>query len=473
MYLLTVSKKWKQLSLCIFLGIPFFLIPAPGDLAPAGWHVFGIFAATIVGLILKPLPMGAVALLSLTVLCLTHTLELEEALSGFSNSTIWLIVTAFFISRGIIKTGLGERIAYLFVERFGKRTLFLAYSLIASDVLMAPAMPSNTARAGGILAPIVKSLDLAFDSDPEKGTEDRLGRFLVPAIFHTDLVISAIFLTSMAANPMAVSFAGSVAGVQMTWGGWLAVSWLPGVVSVLLVPLLLYRLFPPRLKETPEAPAFARQKLKEMGPLKKEEKAMVAIFLLLILLWAGGHSLGIHETLTAFIGLCLLLLTGVLEWEDVKGEKGAWDTLVWFSVLVMLANQMNAKGMIPWFSREMGLLVSGTGGFTAMTVLPLIYFYSHYLFASGTAHVSAMYAAFLSVMVSAGAPSAMGAYVLAWFSSMFGCLTHYGCGPAPIFFGMGCLTQKEWWKTGFLLSLFHLAVWGGLGCLWGKVIGVW
>lgn len=292
MYLLTVSKKWKQLSLCIFLGITFFLIPAPGDLAPAGWHVFGIFAATIVGLILKPLPMGAVALLSLTVLCLTHTLELEEALSGFSNSTIWLIVTAFFISRGIIKTGLGERIAYLFVERFGKRTLFLAYSLIASDVLMAPAMPSNTARAGGILAPIVKSLDLAFDSDPEKGTEDRLGRFLVPAIFHTDLVISAIFLTSMAANPMAVSFAGSVAGVQMTWGGWLAVSWLPGVVSVLLVPLLLYRLFPPRLKETPEAPAFARQKLKEMGPLKKEEKAMVAIFLLLILLWAGGTQPG-------------------------------------------------------------------------------------------------------------------------------------------------------------------------------------
>ena len=219
---MTVSKKWKQLSLCIFLGITFFLIPAPGDLAPAGWHVFGIFAATIVGLILKPLPMGAVALLSLTVLCLTHTLELEEALSGFSNSTIWLIVTAFFISRGIIKTGLGERIAYLFVERFGKRTLFLAYSLIASDVLMAPAMPSNTARAGGILAPIVKSLDLAFDSDPEKGTEDRLGRFLVPAIFHTDLVISAIFLTSMAANPMAVSFAGSVAGVQMTWGGFRA-----------------------------------------------------------------------------------------------------------------------------------------------------------------------------------------------------------------------------------------------------------
>ena len=98
MYLLTVSKKWKQLSLCIFLGNHFLPDPGPLGILLRYWHVFGIFAATIVGLILKPLPMGAVALLSLTVLCLTHTLELEEASAGFPP-TIWLIVTAFFISR--------------------------------------------------------------------------------------------------------------------------------------------------------------------------------------------------------------------------------------------------------------------------------------------------------------------------------------------------------------------------------------
>ena len=117
---MTLSKKWQQLIFCGLLGALSFLVPPPGDLAPAGWHVFGVFAATIVGLILKPLPMGVMALLGMVSLCLTRALTLKEALSGFSIPTIWLVVVAFFISRGIVKTGLGERIAYLFVERFGK-----------------------------------------------------------------------------------------------------------------------------------------------------------------------------------------------------------------------------------------------------------------------------------------------------------------------------------------------------------------
>lgn len=470
---MTLSKKWQQLIFCGILGALFFLVPPPGDLAPAGWHVFGVFAATILGLILKPMPMGVMALLGMVSLCLTRTLTLKEALSGFSIPTIWLVVVAFFISRGVVKTGLGERIAYLFVERFGRKPLFLAYSLVASDLVIAPAMPSNTARAGGILAPIVQSLNLTFGSDPREGTEKKLGSFLIPVVFQCDVVISAVFLTSMAANPMAVSFAGDLLGVNMTWGGWLAASCVPAVLSLVLYPLVIYKMDPPELKETPEAPALARKKLDAMGTMKRSEKAMAAIFFLLIVLWAGGRYIGLSETLTAFIGLGLLLLSGVLTWDDVKSEKGAWDALVWFAILVMMANFLNAKGMISWFSREMGSLVAGDNGVVAMGILAVVYFYSHYLFASSTAHVSAMYAAFLSIMASAGAPPTMAAYVLAWFSSLFGCLTHYGSGPAPIFFGAGYVSQNRWWEIGFLLSVLSILIWGGVGCLWGKVLGMW
>ena len=198
---------------------------------------------------LKPLPMGVMALLGMVSLCLTRTLTLKEALSGFSIPTIWLVVVAFFISRGIVKTGLGERIAYLFVKRFGKKPLFLAYSLVASDLVIAPAMPSNTARAGGILAPIVQSLNTTFGSDPKQGTQNKLGNFLVPVVFQCDVVISAVFLTSMAANPMAVSFASDLLGVNMTWGGWLAASCVPAVISLVLFPLVIYKMNPPELKE--------------------------------------------------------------------------------------------------------------------------------------------------------------------------------------------------------------------------------
>lgn len=449
------------------------MLPVPAGLSAAGWHVFGIFLATIVGLIIKPVPMGAAALIAVIFLVLSRSVTITDALSGFSNTTIWLIVMAFFISRGIIKTGLGERIAYLFVKKFGRKTINLAYALAFSDLLIAPAMPSNTARAGGILSPIVRSLSTAFDSNPKDGTERKIGAYLTMTVFQCDMVTSAMFLTAMAANPLTVSIAKDVLGVNITWESWFLAALLPGVLSLILIPIIIYRIDPPEIKETPRASGFAQKKLNDMGPLSKNEKYMIAVFILLVLLWIFGGQFGIDETLTAFIGLAILLLTGVLNWEDVKNEKGAWDTLIWFSVLVMMAQQLNATGMIPWFSTMISSAVSGMNWIAALCILAIIYFYSHYLFASGTAHVSAMYSAFINVIASAGAPSMMAALLLAYFSNLFGCLTHYGMGPAPVFFGSGYVSQSKWWQIGFILSIFHILMWGVVGGLWWKLLGIW
>jgi len=455
------------------IGALFFVLPVPAGLSAAGWHVFGIFLATIVGLIIKPVPMGAAALIAVIFLVLSRSVTITDALSGFSNTTIWLIVMAFFISRGIIKTGLGERIAYLFVKKFGRKTINLAYALAFSDLLIAPAMPSNTARAGGILSPIVRSLSTAFDSNPKDGTERKIGAYLTTTVFQCDMVTSAMFLTAMAANPLTVSIAKDVLGVNITWESWFLAALLPGVLSLILIPIIIYRIDPPEIKETPRASGFAQKKLNDMGLLSKNEKYMIAVFILLVLLWIFGGQFGIDETLTAFIGLVILLLTGVLNWEDVKNEKGAWDTLIWFSVLVMMAQQLNATGMIPWFSTMISSAVSGMNWIAALCILAIIYFYSHYLFASGTAHVSAMYSAFINVIASAGAPSMMAALLLAYFSNLFGCLTHYGMGPAPVFFGSGYVSQSKWWQIGFILSIFHILMWGVVGGLWWKLLGIW
>ncbi len=467
------KKQAFRLLICILIGALFFVLPVPAGLSAAGWHVFGIFLATIVGLIIKPVPMGAAALIAVIFLVLSRSVTITDALSGFSNTTIWLIVMAFFISRGIIKTGLGERIAYLFVKKFGRKTINLAYALAFSDLLIAPAMPSNTARAGGILSPIVRSLSTAFDSNPKDGTERKIGAYLTTTVFQCDMVTSAMFLTAMAANPLTVSIAKDVLGVNITWESWFLAALLPGVLSLILIPIIIYRIDPPEIKETPRASGFAQKKLNDMGLLSKNEKYMIAVFILLVLLWIFGGQFGIDETLTAFIGLVILLLTGVLNWEDVKNEKGAWDTLIWFSVLVMMAQQLNATGMIPWFSTMISSAVSGMNWIAALCILAIIYFYSHYLFASGTAHVSAMYSAFINVIASAGAPSMMAALLLAYFSNLFGCLTHYGMGPAPVFFGSGYVSQSKWWQIGFILSIFHILMWGVVGGLWWKLLGIW
>ncbi|MGX7594518.1 anion permease [Planococcus plakortidis] len=465
--------NWKLLLICVGIGAIIWFIPAPAGLETDAWHLFSIFVATIVALVIKPIPMGSTAILALTVIALTQILTLEQSLSGFQNTTIWLIVIAFFISRGFIKTGLGTRVSYLFVRLFGKKTLGLSYSMLLSDLILAPAMPSNTARAGGIIFPIIRSLSETYESRVGDGTERRIGAFLVKVSFQGDMITSAMFVTAMAANPLAVQITQEITGETITWGGWALAALVPGLISLALIPFVIYKLYPPELKETPEASVIAVEKLKEMGPLKKEERYMIGVFVLLLSLWIFGGNFGISATTSAFVGLCVLLLSGVLTWSDIKKEQGAWDTLVWFSVLVMMATYLNELGMIPWFSDLMGNAVGQLSWMMTLVILAIVYFYSHYFFASNTAHVSAMYAAFLSVIVASGAPPLLSALILAFFSNLFSCLTHYSAGPAPVFFGSGYVSQKKWWSLGFIISLIHIVVWFGAGGLWWKALGLW
>lgn len=113
-----------------------------------------LFITTIITIILNPLPMGAISLFSIACSVITQTLSLDQALLRFSNSIIWLVVFAFFISQGFTKTGLGERVAYHIILRVDQSTLGLSYFLVIVDFLLAPFIPSVTARGGGVIFPI-------------------------------------------------------------------------------------------------------------------------------------------------------------------------------------------------------------------------------------------------------------------------------------------------------------------------------
>ncbi len=456
----------------VTVGLLIWYLPPPEGVDPKAWHLLAIFIATIIGIIAKPLPMGAVASIGIALTAMTGTLTAGQALSGFGNTTIWLIVIAFFISRGFIKTGLGARIAYLFMSVLGKKSLGLGYGLIATDLVLAPAIPSNTARAGGIVNPILVSVAKAYGSDPTDGTARKLGAFLTKTAFQGTIITSAMFLTAMAANPLAARFAADQ-GIEITWGGWALAALVPGIVSLILIPYLIYRLYPPEITETPAASEIAKEKLAEMGKVKNSEWIMLGAFVLLLVLWIFGPKLGMDATTAALIGLGVLLLTTVLTWKDILNETGAWDTLVWFAALVMMASFLNSLGLIPWFSERMGGVVSGYNWIPAFLALSLVYFYSHYFFASNTAHVSAMYPAFLAVAIVVGTPLMLAALVLAFFSNLFSSMTHYGTGPAPVLFGSGYVAMNDWWRIGGIISVVNIIIWLGIGGLWWKVLGLW
>jgi DASS family divalent anion:Na+ symporter len=464
--------KLVPLAATLLAGAAVWLIPAPPGVTAQAWGLLAVFVATIVGLMAKPLPMGAVALCAVVACAASGLLTVEEALDAFDHKTIWLIVLAFLISRGFIKTRLGERIAYLLMSLLGKKTLGLAYGLSATDLVLAPAMPSNTARAGGVVYPLVLAVSEAYGSKPDAPTRRRIGTFLMLNSFQATVITSAMFLTAMAANPLAQQFAAD-AGVPFTWTDWALAACVPGLLSLLVVPLVLYLLHPPEIRDTPAAAELARDKLRALGPMSAAEWVMLGVFFLLLGLWIFGPYLGMDATVAALVGLAVLLLSGALTWDDVLGERGAWDALVWFSALVMMADGLNRLGLIGWFSRGVGAQVAGVPWTVAFPVLVLIYYYSHYLFASNTAHVTAMYASFLAVALVAGAPPLLAALVLGFASNLFSSTTHYGTGPAAVFFGAGYVPVGTWWAVGAVISVVHLLIWGVVGALWWKAVGIW
>lgn len=246
--------NYKKFIVPIVVGIILWLLTPirPAGLDVTAWHMFAIFVATIIGCITQPLPIGAVAMIGFSLTVLTGTVKTDTAMAGFGNSSIWLIAMAFFISRGFVKTGLGRRIALQFVKLFGKKTLGLGYALLGVDLILAPATPSNTARAGGIMFPIINALSRSFGSKPEDGTERKMGAFLIFTEFQGNMITAAMFLTAMAGNPLAQSLSKDQ-GVNITWMNWFLVALVPGIISLILVPFIIYKIYPPEIKSTPNA----------------------------------------------------------------------------------------------------------------------------------------------------------------------------------------------------------------------------
>ena len=467
-----MNKNLRNGLIAIAIGIILWFIPAPAGLKPQAWHLLSIFVATIIGFILQPLPIGAIAFISLGLAGLLNVLPPAEILTGFGTTIMWLIVSAFLFAKGFIKTGLGRRIAYMIMGAIGDSSLKLGYALVLSDLVISPATPSNTARAGGIMYPIVRSLCSAFGSEPGESSR-KIGSYLTKTAFQGNTITSAMFLTSCAPNTLVAVLALQTAKVELSWGTWALSAAIPGLIALAVMPYLLYKIYPPEIDKTPEAKEIARRELEKMGPMSRGEKIVAGVFVLALILWATGNYTKIDATVVAVVCVGLMLAGKALEGQDVREEKGAWDTLVWMGGLISLATALTKYGVIAWFAKLVAGSLVGIPWTIALILLLLAYMYSHYAFASLSAHVTAMYAAFLAVAVGAGAPPFLAAMALGIISALFGGITHYATGPAPIYFGSGYIPQGTWWKLGFIASVVNLLIFIGFGAFWWKLMGLW
>lgn len=448
-----------------------YLIPKPAIVKPEGWRLTGLFLATIVGSITQPIPGGALVLMAVTLSAVLGGLTISQALAGYADTTVWLVMAAFFISRSLINTGLARRIALFFVRLFGKSSLGVSYALCLSDMVLATIIPSNGARSGGVILPIVRSISELYGSSPGP-TAALLGAFLMTGVYQGICVTAAMFMTGQASNPLAAQMAGQM-GYAVTWSSWFVAGIVPGICSLLAAPWIALKLSPPGIKHTPHAAEFARDELRRMGPMSRNERILGVVFVSVCGLWVTSGWHGFDITVTAMFGAVALLLTGVLEWEDVKREQAAWDIFIWYGGLLRLGRALNEAGVTTAFAQGVGGYFGGAGWVTLFAVALLIYFYAHYGFASITAHILAMYPAFLAVLAAKQAPLGLAVYAFACFTNLSAGLTNYGTTPSPMFFAQGYVSLKQWWKVGFVVSLANIAIWTIVGFSWWKLLGIW
>jgi DASS family divalent anion:Na+ symporter len=454
------------------VGAAIAACPRPEGIPADSWHLLAIFVATVVGLTLQPLPGGAMVLLGVAATVVLGVQPIEVALSGYGDPIVWLVLAAFFMSRGMIETGLGRRIAFLFIRWLGRRSLGLGYALALTEFVLASFIPSNAARSGGIVFPIGTSLAAAYDSQPGPSAR-RLGAFLMVFLYQSCVVNCAIFLTGQASNALMASFAANTAGVELGYGTWLAGGIVPGLLSLFVVGLLVYRLEPPEVTHTPRAAELAREELAAMGPMSRAERRMLLVFGLVAALWMTTALHGLHYAAVALLGIGALLVSGVIGWEHVKSERGAWDVFIWYGGLVQLAGALGGTEIMARFAATAGGFTEGWPWWAVLLALLLVYFFAHYGFASITAHATAMFIPFLAVMLAAGVPAGIAALSLAYASNLMAGLTHYGTTPGPIYFGAGYVSQATWWRIGLVTSVTSLAIWMTVGVAWWKVLGLW
>lgn len=472
-----MNNKSVKLLITVLVPVIIWFVPPPEGLTLIAWRLFGIYLAAILGLVLKPLPAPLVLLTAIagSSVFLNNP---KAVLVGYASSTLWLVFAAFTLSVAFVKTGLGRRIAYTMIGKFGKTTLRLGYVTAFLDLIIAPVTPSNTARAGGIVFPIIHAVAKALGSEPGESAK-KGGSYLMSNIYFVTKVTSFMFATAMAPNLLAADFMKKILDVNLSWAVWATAMIVPGLTILLTVPLIGYYMDRPTVTHI-DNKAIAREGLDALGPMKKSEKILIGIFVLALMGWAlpsvihslTGFKIPLSASSVALGAMALCFLGKIIEWDDMLKSKGAWNTYIWFGGIIGLSGALTKLHFFDWLAKVLENNVNfGSSAFTALIVIGILSILVRYLFASGTAYIVAMLPVFLTVGKVVGVNPMALALVLAATNAYGGCLTHYGGAAAPIVFGAGYNDVRKWWIVGAVVAVVSFILTMTVGYTWWHIIG--
>ncbi len=448
--------------------ILFWFIPSPAGLSTEAWIYSGIFFAVVAGLITEPIPAALVGFTGISLVAMLGLVgnskeSISWALSGFSNTIIWLIFSAFMFALGYKKTGLGKRLSLILIQKMGKSSLGLGYAVAFADLILSPFMPSNTARSAGTIYPIAINIPVLFNSTSENEPR-KLGSYISWVGITTTCITSSMFLTALAPNLLAVDLIAQATGKMISWSAWAKIM-LPLMVPLFfLTPWFIFLVYPPKQKHSPEAPIWAIDELKKMGSITNKEVLMASLGFITLILWIFADRVQIHPSTTAITAVSVMVLLKIISWDNIISEKNAFNVLIWFASLVTLADGLNKVGILLWIGDITEIYLTNLAPSTSIIFLLFLFFVLHYLFASTTAHTTALMPIFIAIAMRLLEPEQIFDFSILLSGSLgvMGILTPYSTGPSPIWYGAGYISQAKWWGLGSIFgTIFFVTIFIG------------
>lgn len=481
-------NKKSLILIPVILSLIISQFPVPQGLLPYSWYYFSLFVGIIVALIIEPLPGAVIGLLGIVIGAMFPSVFLFSpekintpgfnitlssfhwAVSGFANNTVWLIFSAFMFALGYEKTGLGKRISLWLVRLMGERTLTLGYAISFADLILAPFTPSNTARSAGTIYPVIRNLPALYGSCPHDESARKIGAYLMWTAVSTTCVTSTFFLSALAPNLLSVALIEQQTGISIGWTDWF-ISLVPiGIILWCINPLLGYFLYPPTEKRNAQVPVWAKEQLAIMGRLTTKEIVLILLVVAALVLWVGCSAF-IDPAIASLIIISVMILTDIISWDDVINNKSAWNTFFWFATLVALASGLSEVGFVHWAGERISDSLSGFGETLTVLTLAVLYFFLHYFFASGTAHVTALLPLMIAVVSQMHGINVFAfSLLLCGTQGIMGVITPYATGPSPVYYGSGYIRSSEYWRLGFVFGLIYIFVYIIIEYPWLKYI---
>lgn len=468
------TKKLIRLLLVGLIPVLIWNIPAPAGLETKTWHIVAIYLGLLGGLIIKPFSEPVITLIIIGIAAMF--MDSSVLLKGYGNDMTWFIALVTIVCTAFVKTGLGKRIAYNLLLRAGNSTMGLGYLMTMTDLVLSPATGSNSARTT-IIYPIFRNIAEGVGSTPTNEPR-KLGAYLTILMYVSSQGTSALFLTGMATNAITVSLISSMLGIDLSWGKWFMASIVPAGLFLAVAPFLVYKFYRPGLQSLGDIKPIAKKGLEDIGPVSNPEKILFVLFIMAILAWMFGPQLtfvNLNMQIVGFVFLALVLLTGILDWNDVIGAKGAWNIFVWYGAFYGVASALASAGFYKWLAAVLGQVLDFSN-LNEMLIIVILVFVSlivRYFFVSNSAFVASFYPVMFALTLNTSVNPLLIGLLLAFFASYGALLTHYGNGAGLITFASDYVPQKDFWRVGTMMVGVALLIFFFIGLPYWKLIGFW